>query len=138
MGKPIFQLDFHLRKPYNEAKNLIDVFNQIINEGGRCEICLSPLSKEGFVLQLKMYRCRNSYTATSLGARIIDNLTKEDYLKISKFNFASIYSSPVHFSLEDPDDDKHGPKISISLFEHEDSDIQNNINQQFKVIDLCD
>lgn len=132
----IFKLDFHLRKPYNEAKSLIDIFNQIIEEGGRCEICLSPIPTGGYILQLKMYRCKNTYSAASLGAKIIDNLAKEDFLKITKFNFASIYSPPVRFSLKDSDDDSHGPIISISLFENEDSDTQNTINQQFKLIDL--
>lgn len=139
MGKAIFELNFHLRKPYDEATQLIDIFNQIIEEGGRCEICISPISSEdaeGHILQLKMYRCRNTYTATSLGAKIIDNLAKEDLLKITKFNFASIYYCPVTFSLKNSNNENHGPIISISLFENENSDVQNNINQQFKLIDL--
>lgn len=136
MENAIFELSFHLRKPYNEAKTLIDVFNQIIEEGGRCEIGISPISSEGHILQIKMYRCKNSYTSTSLGAKIIDNLAKEDFLKITKFNFASIYYSPVIFSFKDSNDKKHGPIISLSLFENKDADIQNNINQQFKLIDL--
>ena len=138
MGKTIFKLDFHLRKPYNEAKILIDAFNQIIEEGGRCEICISQIpseSSEGHILQIRMYRCKNSYSATSLGAKIIDNLVKEDFLKITKFNFASIYYCPVSFSLKDSDDKNHGQIISISLFENENIDVQNNINQQFRLID---
>lgn len=135
MGNAIFELSFHLRKPYNEANTLIDSFNQIIDEGGRCEIYVST-SNEGYILQLKMYRCRNTYTAASLGAKIIDNLAKEDFLKITKFNFASIYYSPVKFSLENSGDGTHGPIISVSLFENEDFDTQNTINQHFKLIDL--
>lgn len=135
MEEALFQLNFHLRKPYNEAKSLIDLFNQIIEEGGRCEICISP-STEGYILQIKMYRCRNTYSATSLGAKIIDNLVKEDFLKITKFNFASIYYSPVIFNLKDCGDENHGPIISVSLFENKDTDTQNSINQQFKLIDM--
>ena len=132
----ILELNFHLRKPYNEAKILIDVFNQIIEEGGRCEICVSPISNGSHILQLKIYRCKNTNSAASLGAKIIDNLEKDDYSKITKFNFASIYYSPVTFTLKDCSDSKHGPIITVTLFENEDSDTQNSINQQFKVIDL--
>lgn len=32
-NKPILQLEFHLRKPYNAAKLLIEAFNEIIEEG---------------------------------------------------------------------------------------------------------
>lgn len=135
MEEAIFDLNFHLRKPYNEAKLLIDVFNQIIEEGGRSEICVSP-SNEGYILQLKMYRCKNTYSATSLGAKIIDKLTKEDLLKITKFNFASIYYSPITFTLKDCGDKKHGPIISVSLFNNKNSDTQNTINQHFNLIDL--
>lgn len=139
METAVLNLNFHLRKPYNEAKTLIDVFNQIIEEGGRCEICISQISSEsseGLILQLKLYRCKNSYSAASLGAKIINNLAKEDFVKITKFNFASIYYCPISFSLEDSNDENHGPIISVSLFENNDSDIQNNINQQFKLIEL--
>ncbi len=136
MGNAIFELNFHLRKPYNGAKLLIDVFNQIIDEGGRCEICVSPLPDGGHILQLKMYRCKNTYSAASLGAKIIDNLTKDYYSKITKFNFASIYYSPVTFAIKDCDDGKHGQIITVTLFENENLDTQNSINQQFKLIDL--
>lgn len=136
MENILFELNFHLRKPYNQATNLIEVFNQIIKEGGRCEICVSPIQSGGHILQLKMYRCKNTYFSTSLGAKIIDDLAKDDYLKITKFNFASIYYSPVTFTLEDCSDDKHGPMIIISLYENKNLDIQNSINQHFKIIDL--
>ena len=135
MEKAIFELSFQLRKPYNEAKLLIDVFNQIIEEGGRCEIGLTPV-KGGHILQIKLYRCKNTYSAASLGAKIINNFAKEDYLKITKFNFASVYYSPVTFSLNDCSDGNHGPIITISLFENRNADTQNSINQQFNIIDL--
>lgn len=140
MESAIFELNFHLRKPYNEAETLIDTFNHIIEEGGRCEICISPIPTGGCILQIKMYRCKNTYSATSLGAKIIDNFSKDDFLKITKFNFASIYYSPVRFTLKSGNEsgnDIHGPIISVTLFENENPDIQNNINQHFKLIDLA-
>lgn len=138
MEKAIFELNFHLRKPYNEAKTLIDAFNRIIDEGGRCEICLSRIANgKGFILQLRMFRCRNTYPAASLGAKIIDNFTKNDLLKISKFNFASTYYSPVHFSLTAENDTTHGPVITVNLFENKDSETQNTINKQFELLDLA-
>ena len=63
-------------------------------------------------------------------------LTKEDLLKITKFNFASIYYSPITFTLKDCADKKHGPIISVSLFNNKNSDTQNTINQHFNLIDL--
>lgn len=138
MAKVLFELCFHFRKPYNEAEELIEAFNQIIEEGGRCEITIKKISSEGNVLQLKMYRCRNSYSATSLGCKIVDYLNKEDYLRISKFNFASIYSCPVKFELiKNPKDSEHGQSLKITLHENSDSDIQNNLAQQLAVMDLA-
>lgn len=136
MEQTILELNFHLRKPYNEAEKLIEVFNQIIEEGGRCEICISSISSDGYVLQLNMYRCRNSYVATSLGAKITNKLVKEDYSNITKFNFASAYYCPVKFSLKNSSDKNHGQTICISLFKNKDQDTQNSIERQFKLLDL--
>ena len=136
MEKTLLELNFHLRKPYNEAKKLIEVFNQIIEEGGRCEICIQSISSDGYVLKLNLYRCRNSFVAASLGAQITDKLVKENYSDITKFNFASAYYCPIIFSLASPIDKNHGQTICISLFENANPDVQNSIHRQFKLIEL--
>lgn len=135
--KILLELRFHLRKPYNEATVLIDAFNQIIKEGGRCDISVSTKSPSGpgHVLQLNLYRCKNSYIATSLGARIIDKLTRRDFIDISKFNLASVYYPKVEFYLEHSSDNEHGPTISIKLFENSDEEKQEVINRQFKLLE---
>lgn len=136
MEKAILKLNFHLRKPYNEAKKLIESFNQIIEEGGRCEICIPRISSDGHILQLNMYRCKNTYVAASLGAKITDKLSKENYSDITKFNFASVYYCPVKISLEDSNEKNHGQTICLSLFKNENPDTQTSIERQFKLIDL--
>lgn len=134
--KVLLEFRFHLRKPYNEAATLIDAFNQIIEEGGRAEISVSRVSPESpshNVLQLNLYRCRNSYTAASLGAKIIDKLSKKDFIDISNFNYASIYSPKVCFSIEAPSDNEHGPIIIIRLFENSNPEKQEIVNRQFEL-----
>lgn len=133
----ILKIDFHLRKPYNEAKSLIACFNQIIEEGGRAEITLSAFSKEGYVLNIKLFRCRNTYAAACLGAKIIDKLEKQDFMNITKFNFSSTFYCPVSFEVIDSDDNKnHGPIIEVKLFEHQNKELQDNLYKHFELIEM--
>ena len=77
------------------------------------------------------------FVTNSIGRLCSSNkFVKDDFLNITKFNFAGIYYSPVKFSLKECEDNMHGPIISVSLFENEDSDTQNTIMQQFNLIDL--
>ena len=118
MEKPVLQLEFHLRKPYNESKLLIEAFNGIIEEGGRAEICIkndNP-SKNRNILMLKIYRCRNSYYSTSLSASITDEIDNNLKKDISKFNFANAINCPTSFEIEDPKDSIHGQTIKMSVF----------------------
>lgn len=131
----LFTLKFQLRKPYNEAESLIGVFNQIIEEGGRCELIVRQFSEESHVLEIRLYRCKNSYVAAGLGARITNKLSTQDRLTITKFNLASIQYCPVKFSIENCTNENKGPKIKIELFENNDIDIQTSLNKQFEFID---
>ena len=134
--KVLLELRLQLRKPYNEAETLIDAFNQIIEEGGRAIISVSAISPENpghNVLQLNLYRCRNSYTAASLGAKIINKLSRKDFIDISNFNFASVYSPTVHFSIKAPSVNDHGPIIIIKLFENSNPEEQEIVNRQFEL-----
>ena len=135
MEKVIIELSFHLRKPYNEAEKLIEVFNQILEEGGRCEICIPTLSSDGHILQVNMYRCRNSYIAASMGAKITDLLTTDTLLKISKINFANTFYCPTRISIKNSDNKNYGPIITFSLFEHNEIKKQKMIHQNFEIID---
>lgn len=136
MDNAILKLKFHLRYPYNEVGTLIDAFNQIVADEGRSEICLSPIPKGDYLLDINVYRCADTRSACTLSEVVIGDFSHEDMQNFTKFNFASAYSSPVKFNIEDCDDDEHGPIISIYLFENPDSNYQNRINQQFRLVDL--
>lgn len=137
MEKPILQLRFHLRKPYNAAKLLIEAFNEIIEEGGRTEICILNDNPEinRNILTLNFYRCRNTYHSTSFGASITDDLSKEVKCNISKFNFASAFNCPTHFDLEEPKDSHHGGVLTISVFSHNNSELNKMLKINFETID---
>ena len=118
MEKPILQLEFHLRKPYNESKLLIEAFNGIIEEGGRAEICIkndNP-SKNRNILMLKIYRCRNSYYSTSLSASI---------------------NCPTSFEIEDPKDSIHGQTIKMSVFQTNNLELNKVLKSNFETFDLA-
>ena len=139
MEKPILQLDFHLRKPYNEAKLLIEAFNGIIEEGGRAEICIkndNP-SKNRNILMLKIYRCRNSYYSTSLSASITDEIDNNFKKDISKFNFANAINCPTSFEIEAPKDSIHGQTIKMSVFQTNNPELNKVLKSNFETFDLA-
>lgn len=138
-NKPILQLEFHLRKPYNAAKLLIEAFNEIIEEGGRGEICIrndNP-TKNRNILMLKIYRCRNSYYSTSLSASITDEIDKTLRKDISKFNFANAINCLTSFEIEDPKDSTHGQTIKMSVFQPNNAKFNKVLKSNFEIFDLA-
>ena len=138
-NKPILQLEFHLRKPYNAAKLLIAAFNEIIEEGGRGEICIrndNP-TKNRNILMLKIYRCRNSYYSTSLSASTTDEIDKTLRKDISKFNFANAINCPTSFEIEDPKDSTHGQTIKMSVFQPNNAELNKVLKSNFETFDLA-
>ena len=138
-NKPILQLEFNLRKPYNAAKLLIEAFNEIIEEGGRGEICIrneNP-TKNRNILMLKIYRCRNSYYSTSLSASITDEIDKTLRKDISKFNFANAINCPTSFEIEDPKDSTHGQTIKMSVFQPNNAELNKVLKSNFETFDLA-
>lgn len=139
MGKQILQLKFHLRKPYNEAELLIKAFNEIIDEGGRAEICIindNP-TKNRNILMLKVYRCRNTYYSTSLAASITDEISDTMKKNISKFNFANAVNCPTVFKIETSEDSQHGQTIILSVFELNNPELNKVLKSNFKTFDLA-
>ena len=55
------------------------------------------------------------------------------YSVLSNFNFASVYSPKVHFSIKAPSDNDHGPIIIIKLFENSNPEEQEIVNRQFEL-----
>ena len=132
----LFTLEFQLKKPYKEAEGLINVFNQLIVEGGRCEIIIVPISEESNRIEIYLYRGSNSLIAAGMGSRFINTLSEQDKKNITKFNLASTKYNPVKFRIENNNNEQKGPKIFIDLYENKNTDVQTNLNKQFKFLDL--
>lgn len=126
MANKILTLSFHFREPKNEFDLLIKAFNKITKEGGRCVICIQSDN----ILQINMHQNNNSFSSIRLNAKIVDNLSKNDFLSISKLNFGSAYFCKVFFNLKDTE-------LCITMIENENPETQSFLNQHFEILEAA-
>lgn len=136
----LLSLDFYLRKPFTELPALFSIANRMLAMEASSFITLRPsVDSKKTYLNINFLYEDISRPSLSITVGLIGNSVPNQYqFELAKYNFACSQIpnvSPVFISCNDTHDSKHGPMIRISVFKSTNSDVTNEIEKQFKLLD---